>query len=95
MSENKQRMRLSVTGRVQGVGFRNHTVKNASRLQGVTGWVKNESDGSVTVVAEGPPDQLDQLKQAVEEGPSFANVESITENRKEPTGEFSSFEVRY
>lgn len=95
MSNEIERMRLSVTGRVQGVGFRNHTVKNASRLDDVTGWVKNESDGSVTVVAEGPTDQLEQLKQAVEKGPSFADVSSVSDNRKDATGEFSTFEVRY
>lgn len=95
MSGDRERMELSVTGRVQGVGFRNHTVKNARRLKDVTGWVKNEADGSVTVVAEGPPEELDRLKKAVGKGPSFANVDSVSETRKDALGEFSSFEVRY
>ena len=60
MTSEKKRMKLSVTGRVQGVGFRNHTVKRARQLNDVTGWVKNESDGSVTVVAEGRLDVYEE-----------------------------------
>ncbi|MFB6355374.1 MAG: acylphosphatase [bacterium] len=92
---DQQRMELSIKGRVQGVGFRNFTVKTAKKLSGTTGWVKNESDGTVSLVAEGPMDELDTLKEAVEEGPSFANVTGIEENRTSPTGTFDTFKVRY
>jgi len=95
MTSEHQRMELRVTGRVQGVGFRNFTVKNAKNLTNVTGWVKNEADGSVTIVAEGPPGELSKLRDAVEDGPSFANVNSIDGTRVEASGEFSTFEVRY
>lgn len=92
---NKKRIELSIEGRVQGVGFRHFTVTTVRDLQGVTGWVKNESDGSVTLVAEGPEDQLNQLESAVQEGPRRAQVRNIDRTVKDPTGEFSSFEVRY
>lgn len=93
--ENWRRMELSIHGRVQRVGFRHFTVTKANRLNDVTGWVKNERDGSVQLVAEGPPDQLDQLKSAVQEGPARARVDNIQTEYKMATGEFSSFKVRY
>lgn len=95
MSDETQRMELRITGRVQGVGFRNFTVRRAGRLSSVTGWVRNNADGSVSVVAEGRSSELDSLKQAVSEGPRMARVESLEESRDDPTGEFDSFRVRY
>lgn len=93
--DSEQRVELSIEGRVQGVGFRHFTVTTARDLEGVTGWVKNESDGSVTLVAEGPRQQLDQLLEAVRKGPRRARVENIEQSIKDPEGTFSSFEVRY
>jgi acylphosphatase len=88
-------MELSITGRVQGVGFRHFTVKTADKLDDVTGWVKNEPDGSVSLVAEGPKDRLDQLKSAVQEGPRSARVDEIQDHRTKSRDEFSDFNVRY
>lgn len=88
-------MKLSIEGRVQGVGFRHFTVTTARKLNSVTGWVKNERNGSVTVVAEGSEDDLRQLRSAVEEGPRRAKVDSVKETYEEPTGQFSAFEVKY
>lgn len=95
MSKETERMELSITGRVQGVGFRHFTVQTAGRLDQVTGWVRNEPDGSVTVVAEGPRQELDRLLDNLREGPRMARVESVEEDWMEPTGEFSEFRVRY
>lgn len=93
--QNQQRIEASIEGRVQGVGFRHFTVRTAEKLGGVTGWVKNESDGSVTLVAEGPSDQLEELVSAVHEGPRRARVEDVDAEKSEARGEFQSFEVRY
>lgn len=95
MSNDERRVRLRLTGRVQGVGFRNYTVRRADRLSSLTGWVRNNPDGSVTVVAEGPPSELQSLKEAVREGPRMARVESLEEEAGEATGEFEGFRVRY
>lgn len=95
MSETTRRMQLHLTGRVQGVGFRNFTVRRAGRLSSVTGWVRNNPDGSVTVLAEGPPSQLDSLREAVREGPRLARVDSLEEERREATDEFETFSVQY
>lgn len=54
------RIRYSFTGRVQGVGFR-ATAQHLAELLGVTGWVRNETDGSVTMEAQGERDQIESL----------------------------------
>ena len=55
--ENKQLFRIHVKGRVQGIGFRYSAVREA-RIRGITGFVKNQYDGSVYIEAEGPQEQL-------------------------------------
>lgn len=94
-ANDRKRIECSIEGRVQGVGFRHFTVTTVRDLERVTGWVKNEPDGSVTLVAEGPADQLNQLESAVQDGPRRAKVRNIDKTVKEPRNEFSSFEVRY
>jgi acylphosphatase len=94
-NDNEQRMELSINGRVQGVGFRHFTVTNADKLEDVTGWVKNEPDGTVSLIAEGPKNQLDQLKSSVREGPRSARVDDIQGHRTKSRDEFSDFKVRY
>jgi len=81
-------------GHVQGIGFRYTTVYFAAELR-VRGFVQNEMDGSVTVVAEGPEDVLLALVRRVKSshlGHSIMN-ESISWSC--PTGEFRDFSVRY
>ena len=95
MVEDQIRRRFSITGKVQGVGFRNFTVKTVRTLNDVTGWVKNESDGSVTVVAEGAPGELRTLEEELTKGSSFARVDNVSRTEQSPTGEFSTFKVRY
>lgn len=89
-----KRLDARVTGRVQGVGFR-HFVKTTARPLGLTGWVRNEADGSVTVCAEGPPDALDRLDAALREGPRGADVERVEASRSDAEGAFERFEVRF
>ena len=62
-----------VTGQVQGVAFRWHTQERAQRL-GVTGWVRNEVDGTVLVHAEGEDDAVDALVEWCRHGPPSARV---------------------
>jgi acylphosphatase len=93
MSDNKARLEGTLEGRVQGVGFRFFTRQTAERL-GVNGWVRNEPDGSVTVVAEGDRDQLEKLADAIRKGPPPALVETADISWEEPDHGFSGFVVR-
>lgn len=70
------RLHVLVRGRVQGVGFRWFVRERASSL-GVTGWVKNRSDGAVEVAAEGPPDAIERLRRLLERGPDGASVSAV------------------
>jgi len=89
-----KRLEAVVTGYVQGVSFRYYTRKEAQRL-GLTGWVANNPDGSVRVVAEGPEYQLGDFNRFLLRGPLHAHVEHVQADWHEATGEFSGFNVRY
>ena len=93
MSDVMERLEARVTGRVQGVGFRQFTRSQARRL-GVDGWVRNESDGSVRILAEGPREALDEFLERLEEGPAGARVLDVRPEWSGATGEFSGFSVR-
>jgi DNA ligase D-like protein (predicted 3'-phosphoesterase) len=68
--------RLHITGSVQGVGFRAATQRRALAL-GLTGWVRNEPDGTVRIHAEGPSDAIDQLVEFLAHGPRGARVTDV------------------
>jgi acylphosphatase len=93
MSESAERLEAVARGVVQGVGFRWYVVREAARLA-LTGWVANESDGSLRVVAEGSPSALAELEGALRRGPSGADVRSLDVSRGPAAGSFSRFEVR-
>lgn len=79
MSENaSERRGYRVTGRVQGVGFRWATARQAEAL-GLRGGVRNCRDGSVEVAAEGPPVALERLGRWLRDGPRGARVERVEE----------------
>ena len=69
-------IRLRITGRVQGVGYRDALRSEAERL-GVTGWVRNLSDGSVEAVVQGSADAVRALQQWAHMGPDPARVERV------------------
>jgi acylphosphatase len=71
------RLDASVRGRVQGVGYRVFALREAMYL-GLDGFVANEPDGSVRVVAEGPRADLDALLERLEEGPPAGFVDRVT-----------------
>jgi acylphosphatase len=87
------RLSLRIRGRVQGVGYRAATRKQARAL-GLRGWVRNEQDGSVTVVAEGPREALQALRRWCDEGPPFARVDQVEAIWDDATGEFPGFDLR-
>ena len=67
---------IRVHGRVQGVFYRNWTVAEARAL-GLTGWVRNRSDGSVEILAAGPAEAINALIERCREGPPAAEVTRI------------------
>ena len=79
--------RLRIRGRVQGVGFRYWTVRQA-RMLGLRGWVRNRADGSVEALAAGPQPALDAFITACHSGPRGARVDSLdVEDVTETVGE--------
>ncbi len=71
--------RFVVRGRVQGVGFR-WFVEREAHILGIAGWVRNNSDGSVEVLAQGTRDQLSGLRSRLREGPRAARVDAVEES---------------
>jgi acylphosphatase len=88
-----ERLEATVRGRVQGVGYRYFVLRVAGRA-GLTGWVANQSDGSVRCVIEGPADDLDRIETALRDGPPGAVVAAVQAVRMPATGRFERFEVR-
>jgi acylphosphatase len=88
----KVRAHIHVSGRVQGVFFRDHTQRWARSLS-VTGWVRNVEDGNVEVLAEGERENIESLISHLEEGPPMAVVESVDVNWQGYRGEFHDFRI--
>jgi acylphosphatase len=76
VSRHNQKLRIVVTGRVQGVFYRGWTVETARAL-GVTGWVRNRIDGSVEILACGSKEAVDKLIDACRSGPPAARIEGL------------------
>lgn len=88
------RTHLIIGGRVQGVFFRD-SARREARSIGVTGWVRNRSNGSVEAVVEGPEDRVRRFVAWCRRGPSAARVDRVQETLETPTGEFDSFDVTF
>ena len=84
--------RYIVRGRVQGVGFR-WFVEREAHLLGIAGWVRNNSDGSVEVFAQGTRDQLSGLHSRLREGPRAARVDDVQVSPAQPVDGKSSFRI--
>lgn len=76
MAGPERTVRLAISGRVQGVGYRYWCVRQAERL-GLDGWVRNRPDGSVEAVARGPADAVEALIEACRQGPTAARVDGV------------------
>jgi acylphosphatase len=85
-----ERIEAVVSGRVQMVMYRDFATRKAHRL-GLTGWVRNLSDGTVHVVAEGPRKNLDTYIRKLERGSILSNVENVSVTWHPATGEFTEF----
>jgi acylphosphatase len=79
------RRRVTVSGRVQGVFFR-ETLRRRAVSTGVTGWVQNNSDGTVEAVLEGAQEAVERLVDFCRSGPRGAKVDSVEVVAEEPEG---------
>jgi len=89
------RLQAFARGRVQGVGFRDFVEQRAASL-GLTGYVRNLSDGrTVEVVAEGPREKLELLLVHLRRGPGGAYVHEVEQRWSEASGHFAGFRTTY
>ena len=87
-----QARRFFVRGRVQGVGFR-WFVEREAHILGIAGWVRNNHDGSVEVLAQGTRDQLSGLRSRLQQGPRASRVDNVEEGEAEPKAGLISFRI--
>ena len=85
-------LHVVVSGRVQGVMFRDFTSRKARAL-GLTGWVKNLPTGTVEVLAQGEREALETFLKKLHRGPFFARVDSVTADWRHPEKTFQDFEL--
>jgi len=90
----KVRAHIFISGRVQGVFFRENTRQKAKEL-GVFGWVKNLPDGRVEAVFEGEKEKVEKMIEWSKKGPLIAKVNGIDIEWQEYKGEFENFEIKY
>ena len=91
--QENERARVRISGRVQGVLFRDSTRERAEGL-GLSGYVKNTADGAVEALFEGPPDDVREIVRWCEHGPPHASVENVSVDYETAEGDLTGFEVR-
>lgn len=87
-----RRIRAVVHGAVQGVGFRWATAEHATEI-GATGWVRNETDGTVRAEIEGTPAQVEAMIEFLHRGSQFARVDRV-DIEDMPVARSGSFTIR-
>jgi acylphosphatase len=87
-----KQLQLVIRGRVQGVYFRASTQREARRL-GLTGWIKNRTDGSLEILAEGEETSIRELYGWAQKGPSAARVERVEARWRSFSGEHPDFRI--
>ena len=97
MTESRARADLQcrryvVRGRVQGVGFR-FFVEREAHMLGIAGWVRNNFDGTVEVLAMGTHEQLVGLRSRLREGPRAARVDDVDESDAKPIPGLNTFRI--
>jgi acylphosphatase len=84
--------RFLVRGRVQGVGFR-WFVEHEAHLLGISGWVRNNADSTVEVLAQGTREQLAGLRSRLQQGPRAARVDNVEESEAKPVSGLTTFRI--
>ena len=86
------RVHLRITGQVQGVFFRRSAKIEAEKL-GIVGWVRNESDGSVEIMAQGEKKNVDKFIKWCKKGPPFAKVKKVEVEPHKDLHDFADFSI--
>ena len=84
--------RIEVSGRVQGVFFRD-SLRRQAEQRGVAGWARNTGDGTVEAVIEGDAEAVERVVEWCREGPSRAEVSGVRVTERDPQG-LAGFEIR-
>ena len=90
----KIRVMVTIRGRVQGVSFRHYTQQSAM-LHHVTGWIRNQPDGSVGGCFEGEESDVRALIDWCHQGPSWAQVNEVVVEEEPYQGDYNQFNIRY
>ncbi|NQV12801.1 MAG: acylphosphatase [Parcubacteria group bacterium] len=85
---------LKIKGKVQGVFFRVSAQEKAQELD-LMGWIKNKTDGTVVIEAEGEEQRLQELINWCQAGPEYAKVDDIKVEWQTPTGKFKDFTINH
>ena len=93
-ANNIQQLHARVLGEVQGVGYRYFVIEQAQAL-GLRGYVRNEHNGNVEVLAQGPRPALERLVTQLQHGPSAAYVTEVKTTWGQPTEHYTGFHVRW
>ena len=88
----KAQVHIRITGNVQGVFFRRSAKDEADRLA-ICGWVRNDRDGSVEIVAVGPKEKLEKFTKWCKKGPPLARIEKVEVDWSNTEAEFNGFEI--
>ncbi len=94
MSSGQRRVRIRISGRVQGVFFRAYTQEEALKL-GLAGWVRNLPDGSVEAMVEGDAARVERMIAWCNSGSPQSAVSHVQVQEEQPSGEFTDFTIRY
>lgn len=89
-----KRIHAIVEGKVQGVFYREFTMREAELL-GVSGFARNLKDGNVEIVAEGEEKQLKEFEKKIRKGPLMAFITDVNIKEEQRTGEFEGFDIRF
>lgn len=92
--QEQKRILCTLTGNIQGVGFRWSARERALDL-GVTGYVRNLDNGRVEIVAEGREQALEAFQAFCYRGPHGGTITNVDISEQPPTGEFATFEIRH
>ena len=90
----KKRIKIKIFGQVQGVFFRENTKRKAEELD-LAGWVRNETDGSVSTEAEGEEKDLKELIKWCHVGPELARVEKVKEEYSDKLINYKDFCIKF
>ncbi len=92
--ENNRRVKVVISGKVQGVFFRVETKKAADRFN-IYGWVKNLKDSTVSAVFEGEYENVDKMLNWCSQGSLLSEVDNVSVSIEQDKGEFLDFQIFY